>query len=215
MASHVIPSLSLPGTSGALLLKDRSELLSHFELKGKRCVEIGSLYGNFAAEILFHQPTELFLVDPWTSQPLIDYLDISNLKTDSPELNAVASPKMEHGKSFEDVYLHCRQRFETQIISGQIKMMRMFSHHGARQVPNGLDMVYIDGNHAYNWVLSDLFLWYPKIKPGGWLAGHDYLMSDFLGVEQAVSQFCAMTKLKVDVETNESDFTSFAIQIKE
>jgi hypothetical protein len=200
MAGHTIQSLSKPGQSGALVLKDRSKLLEHLKLKAKTVVEVGSLYGNFAAEILAHNPMELFLVDPWLQQSQLDYLDISN----APQA------------TFEDVYQHCVNRFEAQIKTGQLKMLRMLSHQGARLIGrDNIDLVYIDGNHSYNWVLADLFLWYPRIKPGGWLAGHDYLNSDFLGVEQAVSQFCAMTKLKVDIETNESDWTSFAIQIRD
>lgn len=37
-----------------------------------------------------------------------------------------------------------------------------------------LDVIYIDGNHDYEYVLSDIKLALKKIKPGGIICGHDY-----------------------------------------
>lgn len=37
-----------------------------------------------------------------------------------------------------------------------------------------LDFVFIDANHGTEDVMSDLEAWYPKIKDGGVIAGHDY-----------------------------------------
>ena len=36
------------------------------------------------------------------------------------------------------------------------------------------DFIYIDGNHNYEAVLSDLENWVPKVKNGGWITGHDF-----------------------------------------
>jgi hypothetical protein len=38
-----------------------------------------------------------------------------------------------------------------------------------------LDFIYIDANHAYDFVKEDIECWYPKVKPGGWVMGHDYI----------------------------------------
>ncbi len=48
-----------------------------------------------------------------------------------------------------------------------------------------LDMVYIDGDHAYKAVKQDILLWKGKIKKGGIIAGHDYNLK---GVRQAVTE---------------------------
>lgn len=40
---------------------------------------------------------------------------------------------------------------------------------------DSLDFVYIDADHSYDSVISDLSLWWLKIKPGGVLAGHDII----------------------------------------
>lgn len=44
---------------------------------------------------------------------------------------------------------------------------------------NSLDFVYIDGNHAYDWVKQDIQLWWPKLKKNGLLMGHDYILMDW------------------------------------
>lgn len=38
-----------------------------------------------------------------------------------------------------------------------------------------LDAVYIDGCHTYDRVLNDIKNWIPKIKPTGFICGHDYI----------------------------------------
>jgi predicted O-methyltransferase YrrM len=37
-----------------------------------------------------------------------------------------------------------------------------------------LDFIYIDGDHSWTGVKNDITLWWPKLKPGGIMAGHDY-----------------------------------------
>ena len=54
---------------------------------------------------------------------------------------------------------------------------------------NSLDFVFIDASHEYEDVKDDIRTWYPKVKEGGIIAGHDYLNLDFPGVEKAVHEF--------------------------
>lgn len=54
---------------------------------------------------------------------------------------------------------------------------------------NSLDFVFIDASHEYQDVKDDIHAWYPKVKEGGIIAGHDYLNVDFPGVERAVHEF--------------------------
>jgi len=37
-----------------------------------------------------------------------------------------------------------------------------------------IDMLWIDGDHSYQGVRTDLELWAPLVRPGGLIAGHDY-----------------------------------------
>ena len=41
-------------------------------------------------------------------------------------------------------------------------------------LPEKLDFVYIDANHNYECVKEDIEHWYPKVKVGGIIAGHDF-----------------------------------------
>ncbi len=57
------------------------------------------------------------------------------------------------------------------------------STRAARLFPPGsVDFAFIDGDHQYESVLADLRAWWPKVKPGGLLAGHDYRRGDRWGV---------------------------------
>ncbi len=61
-----------------------------------------------------------------------------------------------------------------------------------------LDYVYIDADHRYEGVLADITAWYPKVKSGGFICGHDTYPSpghesgnnqDAFGVARAVEDF--------------------------
>lgn len=50
------------------------------------------------------------------------------------------------------------------------------------------DFVFIDGSHLYEAVFNDIRAWLPKVKPGGYIGGHDYDgPEDFNGVARAVT----------------------------
>lgn len=54
-------------------------------------------------------------------------------------------------------------------------LKKMTSVEAARTYPDqSLDFVFIDGLHDYDNVTIDIHSWFPKIKKGGILAGHDY-----------------------------------------
>ena len=51
-----------------------------------------------------------------------------------------------------------------------------------------VDSVFLDASHEYENVKNDLIYWYPKIKYGGVIAGHDYC-KEWNGVILAVNEF--------------------------
>lgn len=70
---------------------------------------------------------------------------------------------------------------------GILNYHKMTSEEASKKfLPESLDFVFIDGSHAYEFVKLDLACWYPKVKPGGIIAGHD---KTFEGVKQAVDEF--------------------------
>lgn len=58
---------------------------------------------------------------------------------------------------------------------------------------NSVDFVFIDADHGYESIKKDLAAWWPKIKPGGTFAGHDY--GSWPGVTKAVDEFIAANNL--------------------
>ncbi len=95
---------------------------------------------------------------------------------------------------------------------GRAHIMAMSSADAAAKVPSGsLDLVFLDADHSYPGVREDLALWVPKVKPGGWIGGHDYQNRepgyDFSGVDRAVEEWAAETGRTIETDLN---FTWFA-----
>jgi predicted O-methyltransferase YrrM len=52
----------------------------------------------------------------------------------------------------------------------------MYTSEAAKLIPDGsLDFVYVDARHDYCGCMQDLEMYWPKLRPGGLLAGHDYV----------------------------------------
>lgn len=124
-----------------------------------RGAEIGVWKGAYSASFCAaSRSLHMLCVDPWLSYPA--WLDTKNAM--APEQAA----------AFMDAaYQEARAR----LAPLNCTMVRQFSADAARDVPDrSLDFVYIDGNHVYNAVLEDVTLWAPKVRSGGFVAGHDY-----------------------------------------
>jgi hypothetical protein len=70
------------------------------------------------------------------------------------------------------------------------------------------DFVYLDADHALEAIRNDIKNWYPKVKVGGILAGHDYLDGTLVwdkgiysqfGVKTAVDEFCKEHDLELHI----------------
>jgi hypothetical protein len=122
--------------------------------------EVGTFRGEFSKEIMGIWPGTLYMIDVW--RPLGDeYIDMSNNGMFDIDIFGEAIKNI---KGYEDRAIMIRASSE---ISSN-----MF-------LDNSLDFVYIDANHAYDFVKDDIELWYPKVKKGGYLCGHDYLKIDW------------------------------------
>lgn len=87
--------------------------------------------------------------------------------------------------------------FESNIepVKDQINIIKSLSWDGAKLYEdNSLDFVFIDAGHDYDSVMKDLKAWYPKIKDGGIIAGHDYHFN--IGVYPAVNEYFGETNVR-------------------
>ncbi len=55
------------------------------------------------------------------------------------------------------------------------RLLRASTHDAAGMIDDTFDFVYLDACHCYDAVKRDIADWWPKVRPGGMLAGHDYL----------------------------------------
>ncbi len=68
------------------------------------------------------------------------------------------------------------------------RVLEMLTTDASAHVGVGeLDFVFIDADHTEQAVALDIAAWQDKIRPGGWLGGHDY-SKKFPGVIKAVNR---------------------------
>lgn len=113
--------------------------------------------------------------------------------------------------------LHLVDPYEEYVMDGKVinyanakqnakKRLRFFSNvlwyhldseHASKTFnDSSLDFVYIDANHSYESVLEDITAWYPKVKKGGVIGGHDF-SGKFPGVAKAVIEYAEKNKLEI------------------
>lgn len=140
-------------------------------------VEIGVRYGEHAKFLLERlNIQELFLIDPY------DVYDEYQEDWDTGmmgEAEEIARNKLE---SYDSV-----------------KFIKEYSDEAMSELEGDFDFVYIDGNHEYEYVKKDLSNYYPMVKAGGILAGHDYTGS-WPGVAKAVDEFAQENDLQVNTD---------------
>jgi len=129
------------------------------QMGAKTGVEIGVFKAQFTRVLLENWPGTMYMIDPW--RPLGDeYIDASNHQ----HHQTAYAEAMDNIKGFENRAFMLRGLGE--------ELVNMFEDES-------LDFVYIDGNHAYDYVKQDMEMWWPKLKKGGLFAGHDYLGMDW------------------------------------
>lgn len=134
-------------------------------VKEMRMVEIGSFVGD-STKIFAERFKEVISVDP--------FLNGYDIHDDSSEV----WPMKIIFKQFEEDVL---KKF------ANVVHYRMSSIDGAKLFADGgIDFVYIDGNHLYEFVKMDIEAWLPKIARPGWIGGHDYQNKVAPGVKSAV-----------------------------
>lgn len=138
--------------------KNRNQLPHFLNSLGltNKGVEIGTFKGQYSNTILSNWCGKLYMVDVWRTLSDEEYDDASNHKN---HITAY-SEAMDNISGYED----------------RAYMLRMDSKAASELFnDNSLDFVYIDANHTYKSVKDDIEFWYPKVKSGGLVLGHDYL----------------------------------------
>jgi hypothetical protein len=148
--------------------------------------EVGVRLGDNFRNILVDNIKTAYAVDIWKETSIIGQNDGKCKQT---ELN------MQY-ENFKNEYKD----------DNRVVIIRDFSEKAALEFPNNyFDFVYLDADHTYEAVKKDLESWYPKIKIGGVLSGHDYIDGNEtirlghyvkFGVVEAVSEFLKNNNIK-------------------
>jgi hypothetical protein len=73
--------------------------------------------------------------------------------------------------------------------TGRVKTLRMDSVEAAATFADkSLAFVYLDGDHSLDGFRRDFYAWFPKVKSGGVIAGHDYYDKPPFRVRTALCQ---------------------------
>jgi len=94
----------------------------------------------------------------------------------------------------QDVYVRTGKLYQLFLsniapVSSVVFPVKVASVEGAkRYADESLDVVFIDACHTYECVKEDIAAWLPKVKRGGYLAGHDYPWSHEDAVKRAVDE---------------------------
>jgi len=84
----------------------------------------------------------------------------------------------------------CAENVARAGVSSTIQLLQAKSNTAAIEWTNGpIDYLYIDGDHSYEWCLSDLELWWLHVRVGGLIAGDDYDDPKYPGVTKAWDEF--------------------------
>jgi predicted O-methyltransferase YrrM len=81
-------------------------------------------------------------------------------------------------------------------------LLRMTSDTAIRAfLDDSVDFIFIDGLHTYDQVLKDCKNYYPKLKSGGLISGHDYNAIE--AVRKAVDEFAQIEQKNVNFTPSE------------
>lgn len=159
-----------------------ADLINEMNLK-KGC-EIGVAYGGQSQYLLEQTHIEtLYSIDPYKHFTKNEYPDFLNFEQ----------------KVHDVLFLKVMEKLE--IFGNRSILLRETSQDAVKRFDdNSLDFVYIDANHTYEYVRDDLNRWSCKVRPGGLIAGDDYI--NWPGVSKAVREFTQAHRISFNVQGN-------------
>lgn len=160
--------------------------------------EVGVFAGDLSRRLLARRPDlKLTMIDKWDTEQ-------------TPAFSQSGDWHLTLNQEQQDGYYHLAQTV-TSFAEDRRKVIRADSKDAASQIPDeSLDLAFIDADHSYEGCKTDIQAYWPKVKPGGVLAGHDYANDEFkFGpmVKKAVDEFAAAQGLDLELGSN---YTWFA-----
>lgn len=174
---HVASVISLAG----LIQRKRREK--------QAIVEVGVWQAIMSRWLLTCMPhINLHMVDPWrAAQPGDTWYDGGDRFAKKPQAQF-------------DAYYALAQKVAEQF-APRATIHRMPSLAAAPQFADGsLDVVFIDAAHDKANVMADIYAWHKKVRPGGFLSGHDYKVEgNYFGLIDGVNSATRELGLEIEV----------------
>lgn len=156
-------------------------------------VEVGCKEGRLTGAVLKALPfAKVWAIDPWCPMP--DHAG------------------REGGETYEEwdfAKIEAQFHENTAGHGGRLELLRLTSAQAAdkfyqlkldgklpKEVRHGFDLVFIDAAHDQENVEADIKAWWPLVKMGGFLAGHDY-QHKFPGTMRAVANHFPLMRVGV------------------
>lgn len=175
-------------------------ILTRLNVENPIGAEIGVFTGALSSKLLERNDLTLYMVDSWTTSSA----DSEYAK--SGDFHAALNQDQQN-RYFESA------RKVVKFAGDKAKIIRKSSVEAAAEIPDGsLDFVFIDADHSYEGCKTDISAWFPKLKPGGLLSGHDYNNVDYpcFGVDKAVDEFSERMGLPMELGENFTWFIRLA-----
>lgn len=178
--------------ANAALLRATAVLNHLKDIKSPVMVELGVFVGMMSRRLLVRPDLKLYMVDSWSVDHTQEYVDTN-------DFHSKLSQKQQDG--------YCQQALNVAKSAPDRAIIIHANTKGAANsfADHSLDLVFIDADHSYEGCKADIETWLPKIKPGGWLSGHDYANEtrDFIfGVTRAVDEYIYESRKPLELDDN-------------
>ena len=121
----------------------------------KSICEIGVRDGRNFKKMIKHDSTLAVAVDSWIDDGILARND-----------------KRYAQKELDNQYNELKESLKDKPF---VKIIRDYSFNAVKQFSDEcFDFIYIDADHTFKGCYQDIIDWYPKVKKGGILCGHDY-----------------------------------------
>lgn len=151
-------------------------------------IEIGVCGGEHAQSLLRTLDiSKIYLIDPYEMY--------------EPYMNSEGKNYGESQLSLSETYIKAKKTLEP--FEKKITWINKMSENAIDEIRDPFDFVYIDGNHDYEFVKMDIETYYPHLKKGGMMGGHDFyngFSETHNGVIRAVTEFSVSNNLQFFVE---------------
>lgn len=140
-------------------------ILNRLPFGAAKVAEVGVLRGKLSATLLRARPDiDLHMIDWW---------DIHKPGSDA-YTESILTGEPCNIQDAEQVADNYAEAIRVSRIHGGNVLRAKSVDAAASFDDESFDLVFLDADHSEEAVKADINAWLPKVKPGGWLGGHDY-----------------------------------------